>query len=247
VDLLAVPVVPLMVLGAVAGALAGRARRAARLCRGVAAAAAWAGLLYGGLTFVALSGGAFVPQRSPGALDDGGSCAVLVRLAERLAAAPLARTEVEVLLFSAEEVGVQGSWVYAAERFAAPPELPTAVLNLEGLGASQRHGVIPAERFVLRSFAPAARLVELLERVHREQLGSGLATLPLGGSTDARSFLAHGIPAATLFSEEPGAVFPRGLHSARDARARLDETALEASVEYLLAVARAADAEGPLR
>jgi len=37
---------------------------------------------------------------------------------------------------------------------------------------------------------------------------------------------------------------PRGLHSARDSRARLDEAALDASVAFLLAVIARADASG---
>jgi hypothetical protein len=245
IELLALPIVPFMLVGALAGAASRRARRRAGLLRGTARAAGWAGLVYGALLFATLSAGAFVPARSPGALDDGASCAVLVRVAERLAAqAPLERTEVEVLLLSAEEVGVQGSWVYAAQRFATPPELPTAVVNLEGLGASERHGVLPTERFTTRAYAADPGLVALLDDVHRKRFGVELAVLPVGGATDARSFLAHGVPAATLYSEEPGVLFPRHLHSARDDRSRLDPAGLDASVAYLLDVARAADARG---
>ena len=168
-----------------------------------------------------------------------------MRLASQLAEGPaLERTEVEVILFSAEEVGVQGSWVYAAERFAQPPELESFVVNLEGLGASADHGVLPAERFSLRSLPPDARLVELLDAVHRERFGKPLVALPVGGATDARSFLAHGVPAATLVTREPGQLFPRGLHSARDDRSRLDEAALDASLAYLIDVVRRADARG---
>jgi Zn-dependent M28 family amino/carboxypeptidase len=170
---------------------------------------------------------------------------VLVRLASQLAEGPaLERTEVEVILFSAEEVGVQGSWVYAAERFAQPPKLASFVVNLEGLGASADHGVLPAERFSLRSFSPDARLVALLDAVHRERFGKPLLALPAGGATDARSFLARGVPAATLVTREPGQLLPRGLHSAHDDRSRIDEAALEASLAYLIDVVRRADARG---
>jgi Zn-dependent M28 family amino/carboxypeptidase len=234
-----------MALGALAAGLGSRGGRAARGLRAFGGFAAWAGLLYGALSFVAFSAGAFVPERSPGALDDGGSCAVLVQLAQRLGeAAPLERTEVEVWLFSAEEVGVQGSWSYAQMRFDRPPQLPTFVVNLEGLGASADHAVLPSERSTLRSFPPDPRLVALLDRVHREHFGGPLRRFPVGGATDARSFLAHGIPAATVVSLEPGHDVMRGLHSARDDRARLDEEALAASVDYLLGVARGADAAG---
>jgi acetylornithine deacetylase/succinyl-diaminopimelate desuccinylase-like protein len=254
VDLLALAVVPLLFVGV---ALAFAARRgegrsaagvdraalAGRLARGIA----WLAIGYGVLTFAALSAGAFVRQRSPGALDDGASCALLVKLSGALAAAgPLARTEVEVLLLSAEEVGVQGSRLYASERFATPPELPTFVVNLEGVGASDQHAVLGSERFSLRSYPPDPGLVERLAAAHLAELGAPLAVTRFGGATDARSFLAHGVPAVTVITREPGHVFTRNLHSARDDRSRVDEAALERSLAFLLAFARDLDA-GPLR
>ena len=116
VDFLGPPVVVLMLAGAVAGMAFRRRKR--RWLRVLVTVCAWSGAIYGSFFFLALSSGALIPNRSPGALDDGGACAVLVRLAEELAAAPpLERTDVEVLLLSAEEVGVQGSWMYATDRF----------------------------------------------------------------------------------------------------------------------------------
>ena len=175
VDLLALPVIPLMLVGALAAMRAARAPGRSRWLARLGAFAAWSAAVYGVATFIALSAGAFLPARSPGALDDGGSCAVLVRVAEALAARPPpARTDVEVLLLSAEEVGVQGSWAYAAQRFAAPPDLPTFVVNLEGIGASADFAVLGRERFTLRSFAPDARLVALLDERHRVLFGKPL-------------------------------------------------------------------------
>jgi len=243
VDLLALPVIPLMLVGALAAMRAARAPGHSLWLVRFGGLAAWSAAVYGVASFIALSAGAFLPARSPGALDDGGACAVLVRVAEALAERPpLARTDVEVLLLSAEEVGVQGSWVYAAQRFAAPPELPTFVVNLEGIGASARLAVLGRERFTLRSFEPDARLVALLDERHRMLFGRPLERTGFGGATDARSFLAHGIPAATLVSREPGGGLTRGLHSALDSRTRLDEAALDASVAFLLDLVSAVDA-----
>jgi acetylornithine deacetylase/succinyl-diaminopimelate desuccinylase-like protein len=243
---LAAPVTLLMVLAPAAAAVALRVRRGRRLASGLGRFAAGVAALYGLAMFVALSAGAFAPRRSPGALDNGGACAVLVRLAEaRAAMPPLARTDVEILLLSAEEVGVQGSAELAAELFAEAPSLPTYVVNLESFGASTDHAVLARERFALRSLAPDAGLVELLDAVYREQFEQPLGMTAYGGATDARSFLARAIPAATLITLVPGTPAARGLHSARDDRARLDEDALEASVAYLLAVVRAFDERGP--
>ena len=80
--------------------------------------------------------------------------------------------------------------------------------------------------------------------VHRERFAEPLEITPYGAATDARSFLARGIPAATLITRTPGALFTRGLHSAKDDRSRLDEDALEASLAYLLAVVVAVDQRG---
>jgi hypothetical protein len=246
IERLALPVTLLMILAPAAAAVALRAGRRRRLVSGIVRFTAGVAALYGLAMFVAFSAGAFAPGRSPGALDDGGACAALVRLAETLAAMPpLGRTEVEILLLSAEEVGVQGSAELAAQSFASAPSLPSYVVNLEGLGASTDHAVLARERFTLRSLAPDAELVALLDAVHREQFAKPLRVTADGGATDARSFLARGIPAATLITLEPGTPVARGLHSARDDRSRLDEDALEASVAYLLAVVRAFDERGP--
>jgi hypothetical protein len=234
----------LLLLTALCGALCrepARVRGVRRLLR----LSPWLAVLSGALVFASLSAGAFAPRRSPGALDDAAACAVLVRLVEALIAAPaLRRTEVEVLLFSAEEMAAQGSWGYARERFAAPPALPTALVNLEILGASADHAVLGSEQFALRSFEPTPALVERLAEVHRAVLGRGLAVTWFGGITDARSFLARGVPAVTVMSREADTLFPRGLHSAADTRSRVDEAALESSLAFLLAVVRDADARG---
>lgn len=235
VDLLALPAVVAMLFGAGAGLLAPCWPSRRRLLRGCGHAAAGLALLYGVASFAALSAGALVPARSPGALDDGASCAVLLKLADALAAEPPRHTEVELLWLSAEEVGVQGSWAYAAERFAEAPALPTWVVNLEGLGQTGPHRVIRSERFTLRSFPPAPRLAARLDAVHRRELGEPLERTFYGGATDARAFLAHGVPAATLVSEAPGSPLTRHLHSAGDTRERVDEVALDASLSYLRA------------
>lgn len=237
-------VAPLLFLAALCGALC-RAPARVRGLRALLRLCPWLAVLSGALVFASLSAGVFAPRRSPGALDDGAACAVLVRMVEALEAAPaLRRTEVEVLLFSAEEMAAQGSWAYARERFAAPPTLPTALVNLEILGASANHTVLGSEQFALRSFAPTPALVERLAAVHRAVLGRDLAVTWYGGITDARSFLAHGIPAATVMSREAGVLFSRGLHSAADDRSRVDTAALESSLAFLLAFARDVDARG---
>ena len=162
-------------------------------------------MVYGLGLFASLTAGMFVRARSPGALDDGAACAVLIRLAERLkASGPLPHTEVEIALLSGEEIGVHGSWEYARQRFTEPPDLPTAVVNLEFIGAASDLATFGSEKFSLRSFPPDPALLALLDGVHHQQRQKPLYVTWYGAATDARSFLAHGIPAMTLASDLPG-------------------------------------------
>jgi acetylornithine deacetylase/succinyl-diaminopimelate desuccinylase-like protein len=227
-----VPVLAVMVAGALL------APRRARLVGAIA-------VLEGAAFAVALSAGALLPRRSAGAVDDGAACAVLVRLVERLAAEPrLARTEVQVVLFSGEEIGMQGSTAWARAPFAGPPARPTAFVNLDPIGTSPELAVLGAETYVTGRLRPDPLLVALLDDVHRATRGTPLPRTWYGGGTDARSLLARGIPAATLVAAEPGRLFPRGLHTARDTAARLDPAALDATLDYLLAAVHAVDARG---
>ena len=245
VDLLALPAIAVMLIGALAALWAPRVPARAPLLLRLSAFAGWTAAIFGAATFVTMSAGAFAPSRSPGALDNGASCAALVRLVELLAAGPpLERTDVEVVLLSAEEVGVQGSRQFAAERFASPPDLPTAVVNLEGVGGTDHLAVLGGERTFVRRFAPDPALVALMDRLHRERYGGPLEITDVAGATDARSFLARGVAAATLISREPGQLFWRGLHSSHDDRSRVDIEALEETVAYLVSLVRSADSDG---
>lgn len=242
IELLGLPVTALMVAAAVWAARRGERHEALpRLAR----IAMWTAPFYGFALFLSLSAGMFVPSRSPGALDDGAACAVLLRLAERLhAAGPLPRTEVEIALLSGEEIGVEGSWEYARQRFAGDADLPTSVINLEFIGAAPNLAVFGSEKFSLRSFAPDPTLVGLLDAVHRQERGAPLYVTWYGAATDARSFLAHGVPAVTLSSDLPNHALGRGMHGATDAPDRIDPVALDATLAYLDAAVRAADQRG---
>ncbi|HYH98708.1 M28 family peptidase [Hyalangium sp.] len=247
IELATLPATLFLMLGA-AGLLALRRwPQAPRALKWGPRLATLAGPLVGVAYFLMLTAGAFIPERSPGALDDGASCAILVRLAQTLAASPLERTEVEILLLSGEEIGVQGSWEYARQRFARPPALPTALLNLEGLGATENLAVYGIEHFTLRRFYPDPRLVRLLDEVHQQARGRPLHVTSDPVVTDARSFLAHGIPSATLAGDAADHKPFRGMHSAEDHRHRVSIPALEGTLELLLTTVRLADTRELLR
>jgi hypothetical protein len=182
---------------------------------------------------------------SVGAIDNGGSVAALLRLAERLGERPAgAPTRVDLVFFAAEEERTQGSAAWASALETGPG---LAVINLESLGASETLALIPEDGFELRRFRSPEPLLRFVDETARSLWGASLPVreLPVGVITDGRSFLARGIPTLTLraFTEQG---CPRGLHSARDSRERLSVAALERSVDLCAALVARLDADPSL-
>lgn len=244
VDLLSLPMTLVMIAAPLAGILRARGRdhRAdpTRFERIVAPATA----LYGVAVFLVLTGGVVVRQRSPGALDDGAACAVLVLVAEALARTPLPRTTVEVALLSAEEIGVQGSRDFVRARLLPTPP-NTAVINFELIGATANLAVFGSERFTLHSYPADPGLLGVLDTVHRRRRNLPLHVTWYGASTDARSFLQEGIPALTLLSDLPEHALARDMHSAGDTRDRVDEAALDETFGFVMAALSEIDSRSP--
>lgn len=208
--------------------------------RALARILTWASLFYGLAAFLALTAGAFVNTRSPGALDDGAGCAVLVRLAEKLSAHPPVRTEVQLVFFSGEEIGAQGARAFVSERLRAPT-LPERAVNLDPIGASLDFAVLGQERALLRSYAPDHEVVALLDRAHHRLRRKPIPVLELSGLTDAWAFLAAGHKAATVLNPVPPFAIPRGLHSGEDRSERIPLGALDETLRLLEIVVREFD------
>ncbi len=223
--------------GAVLVPLAGLWRRLR--ARRIPAAARWIAALAVPVPYAAMAFffavGPFVRLPSPGALDNGGSVAALLRLAERLGARPAgAPTTVTLAFLAAEEERALGSWHFATSVATRTDAGALAVVNLEGIGADARLAYVPEDGFALRRWESPAALARLLDHVARDRAGIAVEAQPLppGTLTDGRSFLAHGLPAITVHGLTPGG-FPRRLHSAADARARLSLPAIEKAVAVL--------------
>lgn len=179
--------------------------------------------------------GPLLREPSPGALDNGGSVAVLLRLAERLDPRPSdAPTCIDLVFLASEEERGLGSWSYA-KSLAQRERL--AVVNLETLGASRRIVYAPRDGLEPRLDSSPVALIEHLDAAVRDSGAGPLRAQPFppGTYTDGHSFLARGVPAVTLTSAVPGG-YPRRLHSAHDSRDRLSLEALEHTVSLLEAV-----------
>ncbi|MEE8624887.1 MAG: M20/M25/M40 family metallo-hydrolase [Acidiferrobacterales bacterium] len=186
--------------------------------------------------------GAVMARPSVGAIDNGGSVAVMLRLAEDLASRPTgAPMTIKLVFLAAEEEGGQGSWHYATTLAA---DSPTFVINLDNLGVSEQFVYGAKEGFVISHYPPSDVLVDLLNKTARELGDEPLLAMPypMGTMTDARSFLAQGIPSLTLGSTTDGR-WPSHLHSAHDSRDRVSIPALEHSLELLKAVVARVDRE----
>jgi acetylornithine deacetylase/succinyl-diaminopimelate desuccinylase-like protein len=186
--------------------------------------------------------GPLVRAPSPGALDNGGSVAALLRWSEALATRPAdAPMTLKLVFLAAEEERALGSWAYAQTLVDAGP---LAVVNLESIGAADDLAYISEDGFALRRYRSPDALIAFVNATARERWGAQLAPreLPVGTLTDGRSFLAHGIPALTLRAYT-GDAFPRNLHSSQDSRERLSVAAVERSAELLQALVERVDAD----
>lgn len=133
---------------------------------------------------------------SQGAVDNGAACAVLLRLAERLAREGPPRDDVRITLalFTGEEANMQGSRAYVRSRTWP---LPTYVVNLEILGQDGPYVVWQQDGDAFRRVPASEDVRTLLARAVEQVTGKPPETHPLL-NTDAFSFLRAGIPAATL-------------------------------------------------
>ncbi len=189
--------------------------------------------------------GPLVRAPSPGAIDNGGSVAALLRLAETLGVErPTGIATVKVVFLAAEEERALGSWEYAR---TLAPGVPVAVVNLESVGASEELAYLTEDGFALRRYRSPDWIVAFVNEAARDLWGAPLRAreLPAGTLTDGRSFLAQGIPAVTLRAFV-GDEFPRLLHSERDSRERLSVAAIDRSALLLRALVARADTDPSL-
>jgi Zn-dependent M28 family amino/carboxypeptidase len=136
-----------------------------------------------------------------GASDNASGTAVALQLAAECAAAPLAHTEIDVLITGCEESGMLGAQAYARRHRLRAAE--TTFLNFDTVG-----GDVPLT-YILREGSgsltrPASpQLVELLEKIaaRRPELGLVPADTTPGLPTDATPMRARGWDAVTLLAQ----------------------------------------------
>lgn len=167
-------------------------------------------------------------QPTLGVVDNGGSCAVLLRLAQQFPT--LQKTDVTIALFVGEEIWMQGSRAFVADHDFA---LPTVALNLEGMGQNGRYYLTAKIGLHLLQELPTdsvlnAQVSAIVEAVSGEPAVVSAEAM----MTDTFPFLNRGIPGTTLgtFDKE---LQLSGLHRPTDNLSRIHEDKLVEAVEIL--------------
>lgn len=189
---------------------------------------------------------------SQGAVDNGAACAILLGLADLLNRelnlartasdyhSPLQRTRLTLALFAGEEVNMQGSRAYARSR-SWP--LPVAALNLEVMAQDGAYVLWEQDGTALQLTPTHAGLNELVAQA--VQAIAGQAPRRVGPvNSDAGSFLAAGVPAATLGTYDTRWV-DTGFHRPTDNLGRVVLARLPEGVEILRRLIERVDQDEP--
>ena len=164
-------------------------------------------------------------NRSPGGVDNAGSLAILLELARTLPAQLPDDVELVFLSTSAEEDHMVGAMRWLDRHAGDLGGRPVYCLNFDGAGAPGR--LVLLERYGFgRLFS--ATMSEAARRA-ADRLGVRVLGVmqPPGLGIDAIPFANRGIPCLTLASGALGRA-TMSVHSAADAAANLDSTALAA-------------------
>ena len=190
------------------------------------------------ITVVQQSIGPMVREPSPGALDNAGSIAILLDVAEQLSERKgKNKATIQIVFLAGEEERTLGSLHFVQSIKSKKVDL---VINLESVGGPGPIAFAEEEAFLIRRYPPSAIAVESVRNAANMLELGPLNPMPLPGTmyTDGRSFLAADLPAITLISYSEGG--PRHLHSKRDNRQRLSVESLQQVVKLLMAVVNGA-------
>ena len=176
--------------------------------------------------------GRILPERSHGIVDNGAACALLVDVAQSVAAQPFEHTRLVCAWFAAEEWGAQGSAAAAAALASAD-----AFVNLEAIGAGSEPVIAAFEMSGATPRRADRSVADRLQHVAARPLP--VLRAPLW--TDAGPLLDAGIPGLTLLTVEPGAWTVRALHGSGDRLPRFDATGAATARALLLAFLTATD------
>jgi hypothetical protein len=171
----------------------------------------------------------------PGANDNASGAAVTAALASEVAASPLERTRLVLLVTGAEEAGTFGIDAFVRSHRTDG----WLFLNFDGVGARATLRYLPREG-LLRTYAGDERLVAMAEEVatRRPELGLRPARRLVGLTYDATPVLARGGRALTISAQDDA--IPN-YHQPSDDVGNVDDEVLERALEVGRELIAAAD------
>ena len=172
----------------------------------------------------------------PGANDNASGTAVCIELCRRLAAQPLARTRVVLLLTGCEESGLLGSQAFLRSRDTSD----WLFLNFDNVGAGTLHYV--AREGIVQLWDADEGLLRIADgiRESRPDLHLERSEQPIGLTYDATPVLVRGGRAMTLVAAENG-VIPN-YHWPTDTPENVDPAAIGTALEVGAEIVDAVDA-----
>jgi len=172
----------------------------------------------------------WIRKPSQGAIDNGAACAILLALSNKIKQEiiSLKQTKITLLLFTGEEVNMQGSNAYIRQR---KWDLPVIVFNLEIMAQNGNYVFWEKDGTVLKLIPTDQKLNKIFIKAAQEittskPVASGLI------NSDGGAFLARNIPATTIGTYDK-LTKDRGFHSAKDNICRVMPTRLPEGVELL--------------
>jgi hypothetical protein len=212
----------------------------------------WSSLVYWGgsllsvpLAFLALGYGLNLTlgrlvEPSPGAVDDGAACVILLRLADKLkkqsldqrgsnSSIPSPASHITIALFSGEEIDRQGSRAYVRAR---PWHGNEIVLNLEAMAQDGDYVTWQRDGSIYRLRQTDSHVEEVIRRAVKRITGKDAVS---GGPvlSDAAPFIEKGLPTAVLGTYDQHWM-DKGFHRPSDNLKRVVAERIEEGTEILI-------------
>jgi Zn-dependent M28 family amino/carboxypeptidase len=167
----------------------------------------------------------------PGANDNATGTAAVLALMEEWKRSPVESVELVALLTGSEETGLIGSAAWAKANQKKTRSLQTVFLNFDNLGRGRIRFLGKEYSIGTLPFRYPKALIELCEKSSDEVelVDAGPKTFPL--ASDGLSFLAHGIPGATIMCFEDNGLVPHG-HQMTDTVENVDFDIAWSAVEF---------------
>lgn len=171
--------------------------------------------------------------------DNASGVAVLLSLAEALAAEPLAETEVILLFTGCAEAGAVGLQSYLS-RFA-PPRYNTTWINVAGVDTIHLCYASRQGASAMTSYRPTPQITALAARVARERPGLRVSGQDMDGVDEVAPLIEHGYEAIGVYGYSDPAQ-PTQWHEAPDAVAGIEAETMTRAAHYVWRLAQALDA-----